>query len=256
MEHVVIERNDGISYIHLNRPENYNALNKSMLEELSQAVIQVTRNSDQIIILHGNGNAFSAGGDMNMLQQIEEKETYEEIMEMIKRIVHTLYMTPKLVISAVRGAAAGLGLSIALVADYIVAHEEARFGMLFIGIGLAPDGGGHFFLQERLGTQAAKQFIWNKEQVKGAEAIKRGLIDYVTTNDVLKEATKLAKRFLQAPLPAMIASKKIYHEAKEQTLLHMLAQETKTQWELRQTKDHLEGVTAFIEKRTPLFTGK
>src|SRR5690625_1332513 len=73
-------------------------------------------------------------------------------------------MMPKLIISAINGPAAGLGLSLALAADYVITEAEAKLGMLFLGVGLAPDGGGHFWLQERLGTQGAKQFIWSGKQ--------------------------------------------------------------------------------------------
>lgn len=256
MEMIIVERKDGVSYIHLNRPKSYNALNVQMLKELYEAVKQVAGNDDSFVVLHGNGNAFSAGGDMQMLKQFAEKEVYEDVMKTIQDIIHTLYMMPKIVVSAVKGAAAGLGLSLALVADYIIAHEGAKFGVLFIGVGLAPDGGGHFFLQDRLGTHAAKQFTWSGQQVKGEAAVNKGLVDLLTEGDVLEEASKLVTQLQQTPTIAMIASKMMYHKEKEATLLHFLQEETKTQWKLRQTEDHSEGVDAFIGKRKPNFTGK
>ena len=109
-------------------------------------------------------------------------------------------MMPKIIVSAIKGSAVGLGLSLALTADYVVAQSDAKLGVLFMGIGLAPDGGGHFFLSERLGVHKAKQFTWSLEQVTGKEAQKMGLIDMVTSGDVWEDATEQAQRLLAAPI--------------------------------------------------------
>src|SRR5699024_4496853 len=139
-----------------------------------------------VLILTGSGKAFSAGGDVKMMKDLN-KDLFDEMMDALTEIAITLYSMPKVVISAVRGSAAGLGLSIALAADYVVAQNQAIFGMLCSCIGLIPDGGGHFFLQERLGTNQTKQFIWSMEQVDGKQAQSLGLAD-VIAEDELEEA--------------------------------------------------------------------
>lgn len=144
MSTVLYERKKGISYIRLNRPDKYNALNREMLVDLLDVVGQAEKNDDQVVILTGQGKAFSAGGDMAMLQEFSDKAYYDEVMETIGTIIRKLYLMPKIVISAIHGSAAGLGLSLALTADYVVSGQESKMGMMFIGIGLAPDGGGHF----------------------------------------------------------------------------------------------------------------
>ncbi|TQS76663.1 enoyl-CoA hydratase [Ornithinibacillus gellani] len=256
METVQLSSNKQIAQIHLNRPDRYNALDLKMLDELLQAVEQVEQSDDRIVLLTGAGNAFCAGGDIQMMADFADQSFFDQVMDTIGAIVEKLYMMPKIVISAVHGSAAGLGLSLALTADYVIAEEAARFGMLFLGVGLAPDGGGHFWLKERLGVQQSKQFIWSMEQVKGLEAKQMGLVDVCTDQPVKEAANQLADRLLHSPLVSMLETKHIYHQQKLSELQYFLESEKKAQWNLRGTADHQEGVRAFLAKRKPVFKGE
>lgn len=255
MEKVLLTRENGVSTITFNRPDIYNALDMETLETLLKIIEEIENNDDQIVLLTGTGNAFCAGGDVSMMAVLNDLKMFDQLMDTLEKITLKLYLLPKIVISAVNGSAAGLGMSIALNADYIVAHKEAKFGMLFAGIGLIPDGGGHFFLQERLGTHRAKQFIWSLKQVKGETAKTMGFVDILTETRAEEGAQQLVAKLKKSPLKVIIKTKMILHEEQKDTLKHFLQQEKKGQLVAAKTNDHQEGVSAFLEKRKAKFQG-
>lgn len=246
-----------VATVQFNRPESLNAINEEMIKELA-SVFKEIGNSDfiDIVVLTGNDRAFSSGGDIKtMLSRPTTEEEFYSIMEQLSELVMALYTLPALTISAISGAAAGLGFSLALATDYIIADEKSKLAMNFIGIGLIPDGGGHFFLEKRIGEYQAKKLIWEGKILSAQEAYQMKLIDEVSTNYKESLQAKI-NEWLSKPTKAMIKTKKIYTEKNRKEFLKVLELEKHGQYRMRQTEDHREGIAAFKEKRIPVFKGK
>lgn len=242
-------------HIQLARPEKYNALDAAMLKEFREVLEKVQGYDQKLVLLSGEGPGFCAGGDISMMKDFSNDEAYNELMDNIDAIVTTIYTMPKIVVASVHGATVGLGLSIALSCDYIVAKKDAVLSMNFIGIGLAPDGGGHYWLKERLGVHHAKQYAWEGSKLSGEEAEHLKLVDMVTEEPV-EQAEALILSWSRRPLQSMIATKTLYHQAGKDELAYYLSQERSNQRKLSETKDHQEAVRAFMEKRKPEFRGE
>jgi 2-(1,2-epoxy-1,2-dihydrophenyl)acetyl-CoA isomerase len=242
----------------LHRPESMNAMDDTMMKELADAFESLASNEEvQVLIITGAGRAFSAGGDIKKMVDPHSPMDIGTVMVDVSRLAKALYKLPQLTIAAVHGAAAGLGFSMALGCDVIIAEENSKLAMNFIGIGLVPDGAGHFFLKERIGVPKAKQLIWSGEVMNSKSALEKGLIDQIVPDGSVSQASEaLAQTFLSAPTAAMIASKKILHEHKIGELETVPQMESEQQVAMRNTKDHLEGIKAFVEKRKPTFIGE
>jgi 2-(1,2-epoxy-1,2-dihydrophenyl)acetyl-CoA isomerase len=253
---VKVRVNGRVATVEMNRPEALNALDVDMIKGLVSKLKEISESDDiDVVVLTGNGRAFSAGGDIKtMLSDLNESEFFP-VMDCISELVITLYSIPKLTISAVNGAAAGLGLSLALATDHIIADIKSKLAMNFIGIGLIPDGGAHYFLEKRLGELKAKQVIWDGKMMIAEEALEIGLIQEVSDN--LQETLEARiSDWLKRPVQAMIKTKKILADSNRPQLLKILELEKQGQLKMRRTFDHQEGIRAFIEKRPAKFIGK
>jgi 2-(1,2-epoxy-1,2-dihydrophenyl)acetyl-CoA isomerase len=257
-ETLKLEIADRKATLTLNRPQAMNAMNFTMMRELAEC-FEALHNEEnvQILVIKGEGKVFSAGGDVKMMASSEDFSDFGSVMGDIARLVKAYYTLPMITISQIHGASAGLGFSLALGSDIIVAEQTSKLAMNFIGIGLIPDGAGHFFMKERLGTVKAKQMIWEGKVLNGEEALANGLIDYnVPEGAASVTVDQLIGKLLASPILAMIESKQILHNANLQELDKILEGESVGQIKMRLTKDHFEGIQAFIQKRTPQFTGK
>jgi enoyl-CoA hydratase/carnithine racemase len=256
-EKVVVKVDHRVATVEMNRPENLNALDMEMLKALVYRLKEISDSDDiDIVVLKGNGRAFSSGGDINWLKTHKTENEFSSFMDCINELSITLYGMPKLTISAISGAAAGLGLSLALATDYIIADKSSLFAMNFIGIGLIPDGGGHFFLEKRIGETKAKQLIVDGRKYGAEEALKIGLIQEIAETGLQEALDVRIMDWLSRPTQAMIRTKKIMAEKNRPQLLKVLELEKYGQFKMKETHDHKEGIQAFLEKRKPRFIGK
>lgn len=256
-EKVNVEINGRVATVEMNRPDTLNALDMELLRELTYRLKEICSIDEvDIVVLTGNGRVFSAGGDIKSMLFLHDKNEFLSIMDCINELIMTLYSIPKLTISAVNGAAAGLGLCLALATDYIIADHSSKLAINFIGIGLIPDGGGHFFLEKRLGEMKAKQFIWDGKIIEAKEALELGLIQEIAEENLQEALDARISDWLQRPIQAMIKTKKILAEKNRPQLLKILELEKHGQQKMHETYDHKEGIQAFIEKRPPRFLGK
>lgn len=255
-ETIQVEEKDGAAYLYFNRPDAMNALNLEMIKELADSLKAIAMKDDiHILVLSGNGKAFSAGGDIKAMLAMEEEKGFISFMDQINEVVSILAGMPKLTIAAINGAAAGLGLSLALACDTIISDLDSKIAMNFIGIGLVPDGGGHYLLQRRIGQEKAKKVIWEGKVMSAEEAAETGIIDEAVPDLALAVDQKITE-WQKKPVLAMIKTKKIYTELNRPDFNKSLELEKHAQWKMRQTKDHKEGIRAFVEKRAPQFKGE
>lgn len=257
-ETVRLHKEGKVARLQLNRPQSLNALDAGLMGELLAALKEVKNDpSISLLVLTGEGKGFSSGGDIKSMLSLSGEEQFSSIMDTISELVMTLYTMPKIVLTGIHGAAAGLGFSLALCSDYILCEEDSKLAMNFIGIALIPDGGSHFLLQERLGTHKAKRLIWNGKVLEGQEALMKGLVDEAIPSGKLEEGIeRYTKQALGAPTKAMLKTKEVYVTLNKDRLQRALELEKEGQWLMRQTSDHQEGIRAFVEKRRPEFKGE
>ncbi len=246
-----------VATVEMNRPEALNAMDTDLIRGLVYQLKEISDSDEiDIIVLTGKGRAFSAGGDIKTMLSNMNEQDFLPLMDCISELVVTLYSAPKLTISAISGAAAGLGLSLALATDYIIADKNSKLAMNFIGIGLIPDGGAHFFLEKRIGEVKSKQVIWDGKMMSADEAFELGLIQEVAEGELQEALDSRIADWLSRPVQAMIKTKKILAEKNRPQLLKLLELEKYGQQKMRETQDHREGIRAFLEKRPPKFIGK
>jgi 2-(1,2-epoxy-1,2-dihydrophenyl)acetyl-CoA isomerase len=263
LETVNVRVADGAATIELNRPHALNAWNAQFGNDLLAAMRHAAaEDAIRAVVITGAGRGFSSGADLRDVsggQTTAEghpdvyrtlTERYHPIMELIREI-------PKPVIGAVNGPAVGIGCSLALCCDLIVAAESAYFLLAFVNIGLVPDGGSSLFVPTRIGMARATELSMLGERLPAAKALEWGLINRVVPDEELDaEVAALAARLASGPTRSYAGTKRQLNNWLYSRMGEQLELEARIQQEMAGSADFLEGAMAFIEKRPTRFSGR
>ena len=258
MSEILFEVRDQVGCITLNRPDKLNAINRSMALELQDQLLACDENdSIRAVMLTGAGRAFSAGQDLTEFPPDTLPDFEKAINEIYNPVIRLLKTIRKPVVCAVNGIAAGAGANIALACDIVVAVSTASFVQAFSKIGLIPDSGGTFFLPRLIGLQKATALMMLGDKISAQEAERIGMIyACYEENEFVEKSGELALTLAKLPTVALILTRKALLETFSNTLEEQLDLEKKFQQKAGHTKDFAEGVTAFLQKRMPVFKGK
>lgn len=260
-----LEKRGAIALLTLNRPDKLNAMPEVEDGEAFRTVCEAL-NDDLAIrcaVMTGAGRAFSAGGDVKAMQARSElfegggmaiRERYRRI---VHRIVRSVYELQIPLIAAVNGPAVGLGCDLAGLADMRLASDRARFGVPFLKLGIIPGDGGAWLLPRTIGYARAAELLFTGELIDAETAAQWGLVNRVVPHEqLMDEAMALAARVAAQPPHALRLAKALLRQGRESSYEAILEMSASAQALSHLTDDHLEGVTAHIEKRTPNFKGR
>jgi 2-(1,2-epoxy-1,2-dihydrophenyl)acetyl-CoA isomerase len=257
---ITLETTGGVATLTLNRPEAFNALNLTLARELFAAVLEVDEDpAIRCVVVTGAGRAFCGGGDVKDFADnlprigvvIKELTTY------VHGVVSRLVRSPKPVITAVNGVAAGGGFSLAIAGDLVLAAESARLTMKYKGIAATPDGSSTYWLPRLIGLRRAMELFYTDRVLSAKEAQDWGLVTRVVPDAELGEATrKLAEELAKGPTLAFGRGKLLLHGSTTETLETQMELESQAIAASGHTEDFAEGVRAFAAKRPPVFRGR
>ncbi len=256
---IEFERRGRVLVVKLNRPEQMNAVNAQMHAELARVFRDVADDRDSdVVVLTGNGRAFCAGGDIGWMQSaIDRPEEFERTAREAKQIVYSQLDLEKPLVCRLNGHATGLGASIALLSDVIVAHEKVKIGDPHVSVGLVAGDGGALIWPQLVGYAKARKYLFTGELLAAAEAERIGLLTEVVPESRLDEASYGLAERIAAGATKAIRWTKITTNLPLKQLFHSyfdagVAYETLS----NATADHQEGVSAFNEKRPPRYRGR
>jgi 2-(1,2-epoxy-1,2-dihydrophenyl)acetyl-CoA isomerase len=255
-----LERADGVATLTLDRPDAFNALNLQLGQDLFHAALEVDEDpAVRCVVITGAGRAFCAGGDVkDFVDQLSRVGVLlKELTTYLHGAVSRLARSPKPVIMAVNGVAAGGGFSLALAGDLVIAAESARFTMAYSKIAATPDGSSSYFLPRLIGLRRAMELYYTNRVLSAREAVEWGLITRAVPDAEFRPAVDaLARELAQGPTQAYGGAKRLLHQSTWESLETQMELEAQSIAAMGHTTDFAAGVTAFAQKKTPTFQGR
>ena len=248
-----------VATITLNRPQVMNALDAAMIHRLREVAEQVEREAEvRAVVLQGEGAAFCAGGNVETFRAnlASVPAMVREVAGDLHHAVLALRRSPKPVLASVHGAVAGAGMSLMTAADLAIAAEDTKFALAYSRIGTSPDGGATWFLPRLVGYQKALELMLLSEPVDAATMQALGVVNRVVPAAPLEQETqRVVDRLTTGPTRAYAETKRLVNEAFGSLLAAHLEDEARAFARCAGSRDFAEGVTAFVEKRPPVFKG-
>jgi methylglutaconyl-CoA hydratase len=248
----------GVATITLNRPEKRNAISFELIDDLVQALDEVAKSDAIVVILTGGGKAFCSGMDLENLKALlgrTPEQNVEDSRTMV-RLFRSLYEFPKATIAAVNGPAIAGGTGLALLCDFTLAVPEAKFGYTEVRIGFVPAIVSTFLLRQ-IGEKQARDLLLTGRIFDAEEALRLGLInEIVPAENLMTRARELAALLMQNSPNSLRATKKLLNDHTRAELDQQIEAAIRENAGVRRTADFREGISSFLEKRKPVWTGK
>ena len=251
-----VDESDGVLRITFDRPDVLNAFSTDTAVELAGHVVSADPDDHHAVVLTGDGDAFSAGGDIEAMAERREtpQDAYERIGETFGRVVEAMLECPVPIVAKVNGDAVGAGLAIVALSDFAYAVPDARFSCAFVRVGLIPDTGGTFILPQLVGLRTAKQLAFTGEFFDAERAAELDLINEAVAADELDDRVdELLETLSRRPTLTIGLTKQAMHENLGRGWSAALDYENLLQVQAYSSDDHEEGVSAFLEGRKPEF---
>jgi enoyl-CoA hydratase/carnithine racemase len=242
--------------ITFDRPGAYNAMTGAVARELAEALDGLDPAKHDAVVLTGEGEAFSAGGDIEAMADREEtaREAYERVRTTLGRVAEQILKAPVPVVAKINGDAVGAGLSIVAATDFAYAAESARFGASFVDVGLVPDAGGTVLLPRLVGLRTAKELAFTGRLLDAGEAADLDLLNEAVPDGSLDETVGgLVEDLRDQPTETIALAKTAIHDNLGQPWREGLDREARIQTLAYDTDAHAEGVAAFLDDRDPEF---